>query len=541
MKKISGKTIIIAILLVILVVAIQPIVMLVSPGPQEYLNQMGFGMMDLFVTQITSSFMIASFTSLLSTRSITVFWKDAMQELFVYPKHGNLMVITVYCVALVTANIVMYLLNWGISFIVGFILNIGCLGYIVAKMLTVYFDIDKIKNRLYDHYVGEEKRGNITECQHNIELLQEKVLKEIDEKEYSDAANNAAFLLKIGEIDKYLELIPRDETNAIAFARFVRTWREKIIQMETYIEKGEKGLPEFHLLGDEDKIIIDNWRKIEDEKSLQKWADVQLKEYSKKYLPDINYDDWKEYFEVEINPSLASPIKERIVSLIELAMERDFLIDKFNKYGYDDEYLSSEVFESSVIKLFESILKPLKPKVSKNKETGELKPEYVRASEEFSALLLTISDVVYSNSKKVSKNYDLTRFAKDNYSVRAGYEWMYGNVDRSLERKNFAGELWPLSDDEEIELTYCGGQLSRFEVFDYGVFYEEIITCVPNQLGRCLQLLDHIIGGQDSYEFMQDVINKKENIEGDWVRLKSLEKNKQPVFVYSDDGPAKKA
>jgi len=147
---------------------------------------------DLFLTQISVSFIAITITSVLSSKDELVYWANLVEEILVYPKHSSFESVTDYCFFSVIGSFVCVIIKEPIALLVFFAFNIISLATLAYKMLTIYFDKDKLKKRLQREF---DKRYSEAEREKKIEKLVDNTYRLLKENDSEKVVENIKFML----------------------------------------------------------------------------------------------------------------------------------------------------------------------------------------------------------------------------------------------------------------------------------------------------------------------------------------------------------
>ncbi len=156
----------------------------------DVLISRGFSEDNLYVTQISSTFIVVSLVSFLSDNGDDVLWENTIQYSLVYPKIFNFISISVYLIWNLVFSTVVLFANDGAMFFIFFNTDIILLFVMTYKMIGAFFSRDGIKMQLVEEY----DRKSSLDKEDVLLTLRDKSLQYIDRKEYQLLEENLEFL-----------------------------------------------------------------------------------------------------------------------------------------------------------------------------------------------------------------------------------------------------------------------------------------------------------------------------------------------------------
>jgi len=103
---------------------------------------------DLFITQVTSSFLVISITTMLTTKGKMIYWEDTIHYMLINPPRMNLRSISDYCFFDVTISLIAIVCGKNGAVLVSFIFNLFFLICMTYKLLKIYFGKEEIQREL---------------------------------------------------------------------------------------------------------------------------------------------------------------------------------------------------------------------------------------------------------------------------------------------------------------------------------------------------------------------------------------------------------
>ena len=111
-------------------------------------NWLQMSSVDLFITQVTSSFLVISITTMLTTKGKMIYWEDTIHYMLINPPRMNLRSISDYCFFDVTISLIAIVCGKNGAVLVSFIFNLFFLICMTYKLLKIYFGKEEIQREL---------------------------------------------------------------------------------------------------------------------------------------------------------------------------------------------------------------------------------------------------------------------------------------------------------------------------------------------------------------------------------------------------------
>lgn len=175
------------------------------------LNMITNSRIDIFLSQLSTSFLVTSLLSFLGSKGQTIYWQDIIDFKLVKPKNRGFKDYTKYCFILVLCSLFFTVFNWPGFLFFSYLFNVIFLVLMTWKMVDIYYDKKSIKKAIiaeYDEASSKEKKTMLNILFQNTSIA-------IKEKNYQAVIENVDFLVKTKNIDKsiqVLKLLPYDET-----------------------------------------------------------------------------------------------------------------------------------------------------------------------------------------------------------------------------------------------------------------------------------------------------------------------------------------
>lgn len=110
---------------------------------------------DLFITQVTSSFLVISITAMLTTKGKTIYWEDTIHYMLINPPRMNLRSISDYCFFDVGVSFIASVCGKNGAVLISFAFNMFFLICMTYKLLKIYFGKEEIQKELLDFFYGK--------------------------------------------------------------------------------------------------------------------------------------------------------------------------------------------------------------------------------------------------------------------------------------------------------------------------------------------------------------------------------------------------
>lgn len=110
-------------------------------------NRWAFTIQDLYIAQISNSFIITSLLSLFSTNSVVIYWEDIMESRLMKPRYINFVCISGYIFStLLVSSVAVFTVPEMI--VIPFLLSLFFIAFMSVKMIGVFYGRDLIKKDL---------------------------------------------------------------------------------------------------------------------------------------------------------------------------------------------------------------------------------------------------------------------------------------------------------------------------------------------------------------------------------------------------------
>ena len=113
-------------------------------------------MFGAYLSQISLSFIVVSITTVLSDKSRNLYWENLVEYKLVEPKYRGFYDCAKYSLVALVCSSVCFLVDSPSYFFASFIINIIILVYLTNSILSIYFNIEKIKKKIEEDYNNEK-------------------------------------------------------------------------------------------------------------------------------------------------------------------------------------------------------------------------------------------------------------------------------------------------------------------------------------------------------------------------------------------------
>lgn len=137
----------------------------------KFLDLIKENYINLYISQISTTFLVTAFLSFLSDKDDPVYWTTAMDHKLIYPKGVSLRDITFYSLFTLVLSLVAILIQASGSLLVFFVFNILLLATITCRMILTFFARDQIKDELKKDFAKmteAEQKGHLLTMQENM-------------------------------------------------------------------------------------------------------------------------------------------------------------------------------------------------------------------------------------------------------------------------------------------------------------------------------------------------------------------------------------
>lgn len=165
---------------------------------------------DVFISQVSVTFLVISFLAILGGKRETVLWADIVRYKLVSPKFFSFRTITWYCLATLVVSLIALVCSCPWLLIIFYILDVVLLAVLTIKMIQVYFDKDGIKAKLKDSY----KKKSVVEKSRVMDELLEISIDKVKTNEFIDVLDNLEFLYENEEYAVSVKILHTFPTEA---------------------------------------------------------------------------------------------------------------------------------------------------------------------------------------------------------------------------------------------------------------------------------------------------------------------------------------
>ena len=180
----------------------------IAPFSQE----ISANFINLYVSQISTTFLVTAFLSFLGGSDTPIYWTTAMDHKLVHPKGSSIRDFTSYSFCTLIISLVALVCKASLSFLFSFLLNIWFLAAITWRMIVTFYDRDSVKKELIEEFMKMEPK------------VQQEHLRTIEENMIKAAHNHEIDYLKesVNFIDKYVIDITPNEFKKELYQQMIR-------------------------------------------------------------------------------------------------------------------------------------------------------------------------------------------------------------------------------------------------------------------------------------------------------------------------------
>lgn len=128
-------------------------------------------LLDLYISQISTTFIVTTFLSFLSDNKEPVYWTTLVEYKLINPKGKSLRDITWYCLGCLVTSFIALVLQATLAFLFSFIFSVVGLAVITCRMICIFFSKEKIKGQLRREFMElppQEQRDRLIRLEENL-------------------------------------------------------------------------------------------------------------------------------------------------------------------------------------------------------------------------------------------------------------------------------------------------------------------------------------------------------------------------------------
>lgn len=161
----------------------------------------GNQVLNLFISQLSLTFITISVMSVLSEKTVTLFWLNLIEDNLISPAFRCFYAYVIFSFTTMAINLfAIFFNNYGV-FIIYFIINLIVLFLLTYSMLTVYFRQDRKEQKAIRDFQKEERNGNIIERRKKMKRLKEYTLKAHSNNDIDTLNKNLSFYSKYCKVE----------------------------------------------------------------------------------------------------------------------------------------------------------------------------------------------------------------------------------------------------------------------------------------------------------------------------------------------------
>lgn len=128
---------------------------------------------NLFISQISTTFLVTAFLSFLGDKNAQIYWTTAMDHKLVHPKGSSLMDLASYSFCTLPISLLAILLQAKLCFFCSFLINIWVLVVITWRMIMTFYSRKQIKDELQELFRQESPQKQ----QENLRAMEENMVR----------------------------------------------------------------------------------------------------------------------------------------------------------------------------------------------------------------------------------------------------------------------------------------------------------------------------------------------------------------------------
>ena len=204
-----------------------------NPVIYSFLNKVSDYRIDIFLSQLSMSFLVTSLLSVLGNKGEPIYWQDIIEYKLVKPENLGFKHYTIYCFILVLLSLIFTVFDWPEILCISYVFNMIFLMLMTLKMVGIYYDKESIKKEIRNEY----NNSSFEEKSRKIENLFQFTAVALQEKNYNIVKENVKFLLEENNTEKVfdiLQLISYDQT--VLFVEIAKIVRKQCKDKELFIK-----------------------------------------------------------------------------------------------------------------------------------------------------------------------------------------------------------------------------------------------------------------------------------------------------------------
>ena len=231
-------------------------------------------LMDIYLSQVSLTFITVSVITVLSDKTVTLYWKNLVEDILVRPKLSCLYSLVTYSISTVLISSVAIVIKNKFFVIICFAIDIFCLIWLTYSMLNVYFSRSKQKEKAIKEYkkleeLEESNAYRIKKDQYMVKL-KENTLQALAMDNASVVTENIDFYTKYCDFKDVEYLLYLIESKNVEHAKHIILGFSKRIIENKDVEL-DKALERWNPVGVLPDNIIDN---IVNNKGQTVWEDL---------------------------------------------------------------------------------------------------------------------------------------------------------------------------------------------------------------------------------------------------------------------------
>ncbi len=153
---------------------------------------------DLFLAQLSTTFITVSLLSVLSDKHRYYLWVDLVEKALIEPRNASFLDLSIYAFISLGVNITSLLFNYPVVFFLFFCLGLLSLTYLSFKMIRIYFLSSTTKDRIINTYIHDD----VVEKAEKMKRLQLLTSEAVIANDYVTYNTNFEFIIDyVGEIE----------------------------------------------------------------------------------------------------------------------------------------------------------------------------------------------------------------------------------------------------------------------------------------------------------------------------------------------------
>lgn len=175
----------------------------------------GDRVLSLFTSQLSLTFITISVMSVLSDKTVTLYWVNLVEDNLISPPYRCFYAYVIYSFTTIVINLFAILFNNYLLFTVFFIINFIVLFLLTYSMLSVYFRPDSKESKAIRDFKKDENEQNLAGRSKKMKKLKEYTLKAHSNNDIDTLNKNLEFYSKYCNVEDVAYFLDKIDSNNI--------------------------------------------------------------------------------------------------------------------------------------------------------------------------------------------------------------------------------------------------------------------------------------------------------------------------------------